>query len=331
MNFLKRKFINKEESIGDNGFCNYPKVVYENNGIKREILEWVKFLGGEKFEQVLLDIGFNKDDIVYLYEKNNNLEYCYSVNEDEKNTNNFIKLSFGAFMDRGSSIDIWNNEGYKNYSFVEDNFDNEKRIFKLSINEKKISRDISYRRYFDSYYALFEIKNKDYKFEFIVSNYSNDKENIIKLDNEDKLEEYLVNLIFPVDIIDVYKNIVDICNLDVSKYQSFEIKIIPSKVGKKGDMIELKDGEFIQINMTKNGKRICLNKNDVWSYEMVDDDSLAKFSMFYSNNNVSYNISSKNNGEMNEYVESLLEYDISMARSEVDDVKKLVRMLFNHR
>ena len=331
--FNLRNLFNKREEIDDSR-KNYPLIVYENDVIRKHIYEWVKFLGGKSFRQVLLDIGFKESDIIYIYEKcNSTLEYYYSVNEDKINKDNYIKISYGAFLDRGSKIDIFNGDNYRDYEFIDNNFGTDKKSFMLSIDNREIcGLDKNYVRNYYSNMACFEIKDKNYEFVFDFGNLtSKDDANAIALDNEDKLCEYLCNLEFPVDVIEVYKNIVSICNMDFSKYTFFEIKCIPNKVSSKADVLELRNGEFRELKITKDGKRICLNCNDVWEYENNNDAFLVKFSINSSKNNVSYEVSGVNDKEIDSYTLGLLRSDISVARSEIDDTKKLVRSLFNNK
>ena len=331
--FNLRNLFNKREEIDDSR-RNYPLVVYENDVIRKHIYEWVKFLGGKSFRQVLLDIGFKESDIIYIYEKcNSTLEYYYSVNEDKINKDNYIKISYGAFLDRGSTIDIFNRDNYRDYEFIKNNFNTNKKSFMLSIDNREIcGLDKYYVRNYYQNMACFEIKDKNYEFVFDFGDISGrDDTDVIVVDNEDKLSEYLCNLEFPVDVIEVYKNIVSICNMDFSKYTFFEIKCIPNKVSSKADVLELRNGEFRELKITRDGKRICLNCYDVWEYEMVENDSLVRLSMNSSNNNVSYKVSGMNNGQIDDYTKGLLEYDISVVRSEIEDTKKLVRSMFNNR
>lgn len=327
--FIKRIFGSKSEYSSYDDSERYPKVVYENNQIKKEILEWVKYLGGRSFSQVLLDIGFKSDDVVYLYDKNNNLEYYYSVGEDVRDNSKYIKLAYGVFLDRGATIDVWNGNEYRDYEFKDNNFNNDKKCFMLSISEKKISDNITYKRIFYSVMAAYVIKTKDYEFIFNLGNYSaEDDYKSMVLDNEDKLEEYLCSLVFPVDIIDVYKNIISICNIDVSKYAYFEIKSVPLGAYFIGDILELNNGEFGEIRITRDNKRICLFKNNFWSCEYMDKDGYSEFEVTCCNGKINYDLSGEDNGQIDEYTNTLLEYDIK-ARNEVDDVKKLVRTMFN--
>lgn len=330
--FNLRNLFNKREEIDDSR-KNYPLIVYENDKIRKEIYEWVKFIGAKSFRQILLDIGFKESDVVYIYNKiNSNLEYYYSVNNDRINKSNYIKLSYGCFMDRGSVINIYNGDMHKNYEFIDNNFDSDKKNFMLSTEKKKISFDKYYERYYYSNMAYFVVEDRNYKFIFCFGNISGrDDVNAIVLDNVDKLREYLCNLEFPVDVIEVYKNIINICDIDVRKYDFFDIKCIPSKVGSKGDVLSLRRGELSEIKITRDGKRICLNCNDVWEYENINDAFLVRFSMNSSNNNVGYKVSGVNDKGIDSYTLGLLKSDISVARSEIEDTKKLVRSLINNR
>lgn len=327
------KMFNKGEEIDDSR-KNYPLVVYENNKIRNNIYEWVKSLGGKSFREVLLDIGFSESDIIYIYDKSNSvLEYYYSVNSDKVNKDNYLKLSYGAFLDRGSTIILYNGEDYKDYEFIDCNFDTDKKSFMLAIDEKNI--DINGKCYVRNYYsnmACFEIKNDEYKFVFDFGNLSSiDDTDVLTVNNEDKLCEYLCSLSFPIDVIDVYKNIINICDMDFSKYTFFEIKCIPDKNLSKEDVLELRNGEFSKLKTTRNGKRICLNCYDVWEYENFNDAFLVKFSINSSKNNVSYNVSGVNDKVIDSYTLGLLKSDINSARNEIEDTKKLVRNIINNR
>ena len=125
------------------------------------------------------------------------------------------------------------------------------------------------------------------------------------------LYEYLYNLEFPIDVIDVYKNIVNICNMDFSKYTFFVIKCYPKGNVSKVDLLSLRNGNFSELKMTKNGKRICLNCYDVWEYEKNNDNFLVKFSMNSSKNNVSYEVSGVDGKVVDSYTLGLLKSDIN--------------------
>lgn len=330
--FIRNKF-NKGEGI-DDSVKNYPLVVYDNDVIRKEIYEWVKFIGAKSFRQVLLDIGFKESDVVYIHEKcSSALEYYYSVNNDKINEDNYLKISYGAFLDRGSTIDIYNGNYYRDYEFIDNNFDSDKNSFMLSIEEKELSSGSKY--YIRNYYsnmACFVVKYENYEFVFDFGDLTSiDDTSAIVLDNEDKLCEYLCNLEFPIDVIDVYKNIINICNMDFSKYTFFEIKCIPDRKIANRDVLELRNGEFRELKITRDGKRICLNCNDVWEYENINDAFLVRFSMNSSNNNVGYKVRGVNDKVVDSYTLGLLKSDISVARSEIEDTKKLVRILINNR
>ena len=130
---------------------------------------------------------------------------------------------------------------------------------------------------------------------------------------------------------DVYKIIVYICDIDFSKYSFFEIKCIPKRAYSKRDVILLRNGNFSELKMTKNGKRICLNCYDVWEYEKNNDNFLVKFSINCSGNNVNYKVSGANEKKIDSYTLGLLKSDINNARSEIEDTKKLVKKMFNNR
>lgn len=311
---------------------NYPLVVYENDKIKKEILDWVKFLGAQSFRQVLLDIGFSESDIVYVYDKSSSaLEYYYSVNTDKVNIDNYFKISYGAFLDRGSTIDIYNGNHYRDYEFIDNNFDSDKNSFMLSIDKKEISDDKCYERLYYSNMAYYKIESDNWQFIFDFGNLTSIDDNVsLILDNEDELHKYICSLEFPIDVIEVYNNIISICNEDFRKYTFFEIKCIPNMKVSNAEFLELRNGEFREIKITRDGKRICLNCYDVWEYENINADFLVRFYINSSGNNVSYKVSG-NDKFIDSYTLGLLKSDISNARDDIENTKKLVRSMFNNR
>ena len=96
------------------------------------------------------------------------------------------------------------------------------------------------------------------------------------------------------------------------------------------EFLELRNGEFREIKITRDGKRICLNSNGVWEYENINADFLVRFSINSSGNNVSYKVSG-NDKFIDSYTLGLLKSDISNARGDIEDTKKLVRSMFNNR
>ena len=94
-------------------------------------------------------------------------------------------------------------------------------------------------------------------------------------------------------------------------------------------MIHLDNGEINEFCITRDGKRVFVSSNGNWSYMMVDEDELVKFSMKVDNGRISYNVVGNTDSEIDDYTDTLIKYDMSVARKEVEDIKKLTRRMFS--
>lgn len=311
---------------------NVPIVIYENEDIEKECDEWVEYLKIDSFGSVLLDIGFKSSDCVYLYDNgHNDLEFYYSVNSQEVNHDNKLHFSYGAFKDRGAQITIEN--GNKSISYARKS--NNK--FEIDLEEIKVSDVIKYTRHYYSSGSIVwfnsKFDDKDYELKLsIFRNFNNDE--IFRLDNESELEKYLCSLELPVAILDVFKKICEICKIDLSMYDSFNLELHKKnkRFRNESDVIshiKFMHGEFSSLSYIKDNKKINLKSSGDWSYEMLDDDNLAKLSIDVKNDNITCNIASNNDGEIDDYFKYFALYDINSARSEIENAKKLVKNLFN--
>ena len=87
------------------------------------------------------------------------------------------------------------------------------------------------------------LKNGDYVFSFNILKPQNDsKTGMYHIPNEAGLEEYLLNLKFPIDIVEVYKKIRQMSFGSVMEYPSFtlEVKKAVDNIYTITDLINLK-------------------------------------------------------------------------------------------
>lgn len=329
MKYLDKIFKRNNEEVKDK-----ITLVYENDAIVHEVNEWVKHVGREKFSDILMDIGFNAGDTVYLY--SNGLcytEFYYSVNEDNVNTEDTIQISYGTFRNRGASITIENDDKMISYSMKNDN------KFELDIEKIYVSDKSEYTRYYHANNSIMwfntNVDDKDYILRLSIFRNVNE-DDILKLDNEMELEKYLCSLVLPCNLVDVFKRICEICKIDLNEYDSFNLELY-KKNNRYGRVIDSEiishikfiNGEFISISYIKDGKKISYKSSGDWSYEMIDDDDLVKLSIEVKNNKVDCKINSNSEGELDDYFQDLLLYDMSEVKSEIRNVKRLVRRNFN--
>jgi len=325
---MRKKLFKHENVLGKDIVKNGPKVIYENEIVKKEIDRWIAYLEHNSFNELLYKIGFNMDDTVYLYETGKRYEFSYSLNNNEINSENTIMLSYGSMVDFGPEITVFDSVGSRHYDCVPhfSNYEGDDVI--LNSYEKKLDDTKSYRYGSFIYTSLIEFKSLEYKILIDVTRDIED-ENRIVLNNQLELEEYLKAIEFPVSIIDLYNDLYRICGLD--KYVKCGIKVVKNNNLNKEeitDMIKINNGVVDEFCITKDGKRIYLSNNGNWSYKMVDNDQLVKFSMEFIDNKINCVVSSNNDNEMNDYMDSLVKYDMSSAKCEVEDTKKLVRSMF---
>lgn len=320
----------KKLIIKDKTDKNEDKILYENNTVKEEINKWINFLECDSFSDILYKIGFNKNDIIKIYETKDKYVYGYTVNNEDRNSKNIIKLSYGSMVDFGPEIIIENEYGFKRYDCIPRSWNKDSEVVELNSFENKIDEFKSYRASCFIYSYLVEFKYSDHKILInIKKNIEDDKK--INLKNELELEKYLSSLVFPLSITDLYNNICNICEIDVNKYPSFSVEVSKNDENsqkKITDMISLKNGIVNEFCITKDGKRIYVSNNGDWSYDMIDLD-LVSFSLESKNQKINCIVSSNSNSELDDYTDSLIKYDISTARKEVEDTKVLVRSMFS--
>lgn len=325
--FFKR---NKEENKEENR--EKVLVVYENDKIENEISEWVKYLERDSISDILLDIGFKDGDTVYLYSNGlSYTEFYYSVNEDKKNIENTIQISYGALKNRGSNITIENENKMMSYAV------NNSNKFSLDVEKIHVSDVMEYTRYYYANSSIMwfnsNVGDKDYILKLSIFRNLNE-DDILKLDNEIELEKYLCSLSLPCDLIDVFKRICEICNLDLNQYDSFNLELHKKNKRFKNESdvishIKFMNGEFNSLSYIKDGKKIVYNVSGNWSYEMIDEDDLVKLAIEVKNNKVDCKINSNSESELDDYFEDLLIYDVNEVKKEINNVKRLVKSNFN--
>lgn len=312
-----------------NNICEeYPQVVYENRKIKREVFAYLKYLGLESlsFEYILKDLGFNKGDMVYLYQYNN-MKYLYSVNDKEINYDNIISLNYGLLFESPPSIVIKNiDEEIKYHCISDDDFVSFNKDYYI----RRYSDGVIYTRNYSMYgYSSF-ISKDDYKLNVFLYDenfiYNNDDKEILLC--EKALEEYLVSLEFPIKIDEVYNKICEIIGEDINKYNIFKIEVSKKNINNglekynTTDIIKIDNGVVIEFGMTVGDKSIFVDDDNNWSYKIMKDDGRV-ISITKSNDNLDYHVS--NNKDMD--FEMLFSQNLEEAKNEVDNVKTRVRSI----
>ena len=305
-------------------------ILYENKNVKKMIMSWCKLLNVDSFSKMLVDLGIDKDSIVYLYEDYGNLDrVIYSLNEDRIDYNNWI-----MYDDKNKEITINNRDGYKNYKIKY--LDSLCKNYELLLYSKKRvvnDRVNCFHKYgFDN--SLFVIDNGDYELTLEIGLNMDNGCFLCEIEeiNSKELEEYLINLEFPIVIENVYKDISKILRLDESMFKIFDLVVTKNVDYKKVDMVMdqiLICGGLLQriIKCYENGI-ITLNNDGSYSYDKFDKDSV--FSLRYNNNSkYRYRFS----GDSSDKYRDFDMIDLVLVKDDADmyveNTKKLVRDMFN--
>ena len=157
------------------------------------------------------------------------------------------------------------------------------------------------------------------------------------LNKELELERYFGSLIFPVDIDSMYNKICEIISLDIDKCRRFELRV--NEIDKYNhkcvrDIIILVNGHLVQFGMTKNGKRIFMDDDGNYSYELVSDNEEElkfKFSLDITDDNISYSVSNNDRNVIDDEMKKMVNDTIDNANMDIEDSKKLVKKMFSER
>lgn len=337
---------------------NYPHITYDAYTEKRLSESCVgDKTANEYLGLILSKLGLKSEDQIWIcnFETvNSRIGYCYSVNCYQNNKYLFsLGYDYEELFDRNPKLIIANIDKKTKYKY--------EMSYSIRDGKENISlTPVSYQKEFQdgtkcciTYYsdaAQYKITNGTNEFVLKITKKINicsiDKDEYgidkkYELNNEDKLINYLVSLKFPILIDEVYKKICEISlGNDVSEYDFIHIYAL--KEGKQTDFIEISRGEWQRFGRTQNGKTIVIHQNGYWSYKLSDTssidvkdeqeiDSTAKFSMSFGATGFDYKVSAKSEGEIDGYTQTLAMYDISTARSEVEETKKLVRELVKNK
>ena len=149
--------------------------------------------------------------------------------------------------------------------------------------------------------------------------------------NSLELEEYLVNLEFPIVIEELYKDISKILKLDESMFKIFDLVVTKNIDRKKVDIVMdqilICGGNLQRIIKSYDKGIITLNNDGSFIYNQFDKDSVFKLRY---NNNSKYRYRFSDDSDNYRDFDML---DLILVKDDaniyVEDTKKLVRDIFN--
>lgn len=321
------KFFNREDNVSKKGL----RIVYEDGIVRDEILSWCKILGIRNFDSILLSLGFKETDTIYLYQDYGNLfTIFYSVNKNDVKTinNNSIRFNY-----KKKELIVSSGNEIKCYNINSLNDEDKKVDISLFYYKKKISDKISCFHKVGNNNTLFIIDNGDYELTLEIYLNVDNSLSFSNIIDENKLEEYLVSLEFPIVIDEVYKKVWDILKLDESVIDMFNL-VVTKNVDKRKpdeviDEILIQKGEFWRIIKTSDNRRVSLDKDGNWSYEKLEGDSLLAVKYCEGNEpKYRYSFKDRSKEESGYFSEEGLSELKKDAKSEVYGINKLVRTMF---
>lgn len=310
-----------------NKYINNSKIVINNKELKNDILSWNNFLNLDNFYDVLINLGISKNEIVYLYKDYMNKDrFIYSYEKDK------IDIDKWIFYDlKNKEITINDRNGYKNYKIKY--LDSNNYELKLYSKKRLIDDSVTcFHKYgFDN--SLFVIDNGDYELtlEILLNMDNGCLLSEIEEINSLELEEYLVNLEFPIVIEELYKDISKILKLDESMFKIFDLVITKNMDRKKVDIVMdqilICGGNLQRIIKSYEYGIITLNNDGSFIYDQFDKDSVFKLRY---NNNSKYRYRFSDDSDNYRDFDML---DLILVKDDaniyVEDTKKLVRDIFN--
>lgn len=322
-----------------------PEVIIDNKN-KVLISRWIIQHGcpidmHEEYALSLLfyKLGFNKEDVIYIrnidYIDNSFVRFNYSVN-----TKDYGDLDFISMVDRNPMY----GKIFSNKLIVSDSMNNKLwcdcywDYNGISLDVYKKQENIGNNEYFvctkDRGSINYDISlnndsNSRYKFQLYVGAVVLDKDCEFMLENEDVVEDYIKKLEFPVSIIDIYKDLSKIINID--KYK-IKIKFIKNdKVDGHEiilDEINLFLGILESLMITKGNKTIGikgLNDNVSWSYmTSLLDGNIS----IVNGKQMSINFNSLNQDSMENLFDFFDKSKLDEVKNEVLKVRKLAKENF---
>lgn len=313
------------------------------------------------FGIILSKLGFNNEDIVNVYKVYNYSEYTdllFRVNslDDEYRirVSTFDNVLVINFIIDGKSCEYFCNvdrygrfevELIERYPEVNEVLNTDKITTDLELCEYEIINDEDIKElredkgvveeaYDESSsskgYLNYRVVSGDYVVE--ISFYKH--ELYYGILNRSEVFKYLSTLKEPISIFDIYKKICEIARIENIRWFSyFDLRILKWKEDSLNDgdyeitdLITLSDGEVVCVMVTRDGKQVYSNNEDVWTCDM--NNSEISFVTVRDNNSISFNTKVKFKEESIFNTEYLALEEMMNAKIEVAKVKKLAKETF---
>ena len=242
----------------------------------------------KRFAYMLTSVGMDDDDfgVIECFDEE---ELTFKGEFFKQDYSYDFQITWGSFMDQCPQLRV--TDGDKNYRYDYIGATDERPdTLRLETYTNKADKDHTFYHYESEYRYIGRVYNDDYKVDFEVEypqSLNNPDEN--PYIDEVLVESVLLCVKFPVDIQLLCKRLSEAFKCDASMFPTISIIVDKKEKDKKEyvvtDKVVLKNGEFHEFVITKNGKRIAVDKFDNWS---VKNNSYRVAGN--ADNHVSYNI-----------------------------------------
>lgn len=239
-------------------------MIINNNGERFDFISD----GGNRQREKFLDLENNNELEQYIFNINFNDPLEVIFNKLCKLTNILEFTRKESYLRNISLTYLKNGFFQSSYEMIK-KLDPGKATFKVMNNLGEIYCEFAEStEYYESQkkkkYSI-RLKNGDYelKLEFISDNID------YKIFNEEELRTYLLNLMFPVKMEEVFKNISEISLRDINEYCRIYMSIYNDKHFLM-DRIILEKGKLIEFKLTRDGREFFLDKDGNFCYQSVD-------------------------------------------------------------
>lgn len=310
---------------GGNGFCVYTHLDAKDYLRRHRPTVKERDQIENRLANILMQAGYDIEDICVLDEfDSENLKFIgtfFSLTGDAE-----FSLRFGDFFEEPRNLRIAHNGSYSIYNYQHAT-KNRPDMVTLDTVTKDIDESRKFHRYVSEFTYYGDLYDDENRLEVEVK-YPESLGNGDSIDNPyvdtKKMEEILSGITFPCDIEDVCSRIAEGLSIDAALFPKVCV-IVKKKINGKDritDEAYFKDGKFEKLVITKNGRRIIIDRFNNWTY---DTDTHTVNHM--AEHEVSYGIKGMPIDQL-EAMPTPQEL-VSNAEAEIENVRGMSYTLFN--
>lgn len=313
-----------------------PKVKFENTHTRMAISNMFQTDRNiyEYLGLVLLRLGYQSEDeiLIHSYNKNSNYFMCTA------NKNNTCRM----LIDKDNSEIIVEKHNYVyGYECIPE--DRNEIGMKISLGRYviKYADGVTITRYLSRDNAKYVVEVCDNKIELELDRPSdlelrmfdeNGRYAKYELENEGQLIEYLTTIGPTKNIIELYQDLHGYLD-NIDRYPNFCLKTFVNCYGDyvPTNLIQLKNGEFEQFEITEFNTTIFIDRYNNWSYKNLFKGGGIDFSMSSQDGKVDCGFTfNREDYHIYESLSYIIDLDVNRAIDKVSNVKRRVRTLFDN-